>query len=117
MGSFVLGIDHALLEKAGLQASQIATAMGAVSQALSKTAADRLANEFGVPLQTVLNLDAKATEAYIQGLSETLLVIGAVTLVAAVAVFFILRHKETRKPAAVTPPAAAKQSIPVQPAR
>ena len=118
MGSFVLGNYHALLEKAGLQASQIATAMGAVSQALSKTAAD-LANEFGVPLQTVLNLDAKATEAYIQGLSETLLVIGAVTLVAAVAVFFILRHKETRKPAAVTTAGRgqAKHSRPARPLR
>jgi MFS family permease len=112
MGSFVITTYHALLEKAGLQAGQIATALGAVSQALSKTAAT-MANEFGVPLQTVLNLDALATKAYVQGLSATLLIIGAATLVVAVAVFFILRHKETRTPAAVIPPAAAKQSVPV----
>ena len=72
-----------------------------------------MANEFGVPLQTVLNLDALATKAYVQGLSATLLIIGLATLVVAVAVFFILRHKETRKPAAVIAPAAAKQSVPV----
>ena len=95
-----------------MPASQIATAMKAVSQAMSKTAAE-MASEFGVPLQTVLNLDDKATQAYVQGLSETLLIIGALTLVAAVAVFLILRRRETHKPAAVITP-AAQPNIPVQ---
>ena len=65
----------------------------------------------------MLNLDAKATEAYVQGLSETLLIIGLATMVVAIAVFFILRRKETRKSAAVMTAAAAQQNVPVQTAR
>lgn len=111
MGSFVVGAYRGLLEKANMQAGQIATAVSGFASAMTKTAAE-LASEYSVPVQVIHNLEAQALQAYIQGMTTTLLIIAVATLIVAVAVFFILQRKETRRPA---PAVSAAPTAPPSP--
>lgn len=107
MGSFVIDAYRSLLVKMGESTSNIATAVSGLKDALSKNAS-QLATDFNVSVQVVHQLEAKAEQAYLQGLTQTLLVIALATLLVAIAVYFILRRQEARnKQGAVTEAPAA----------
>jgi len=110
MGSFVVEIYRDILTKAGESAANIATALTGLKEAMAKNAS-QLATEFNVSVQVVQQLEAKAEQAYLQALTQTMLIIAVATLVVALAVFFILRRQEARqKQTAANATAAATES-------
>lgn len=94
MGSFVVNAYRDLLVKAGATTSQIATAISGLKDALSQSASE-IAADFSVSVQVVHQFEATATAAYIQGLTQTMLIIALATVIVAIAVYFILRRQET----------------------
>ena len=110
MGSFVINAYRAILTKAGDTTSQIATAISGLQDAMAKSASE-LATDFNVSVQVVHQFEAKATEAYIQGLTQTLLIIAVATVLVAIVVYFILRRQEAmQKRTAVSAAAPAAKA-------
>ena len=96
--------------KAGDTTSQIATAISGLQDAMAKNASE-LATDFNVSVQVVHQFEAKATEAYIQGLTQTLLIIAVATVLVAIVVYFILRRQEAmQKRTAVSAAAPAAKA-------